>query len=755
MRDKGCANPGTPSSPLAPPGRLWWPSLVVSALLLLLPTITTAGEDDTVELKRPGFRIEVPETVLAGVPVKFVRIQAVDKYGQPDPTYDGQPLITGVTFTERHPTSGVEVEQPLGAFENGKLELETDLQRGRKVYLTASKIVVTPQQGAERTREAAARSVDRLWRWWSIVPPLLAVVLAVWLRNVIVALFAGVWCGAVILTRGDVLAGFLRTLDTYLIGEVVRGDGGEHPHMLIILFTLFLGAMIGVMSRSGGTQAIVNSLIRVTKTREHGQVLTWGMGFAVFFDDYANTLLLGSTMRPVTDRLKISREKLAFLVDSTAAPVAGLAMISTWVGVEVSLIGDTYEQLFGENTDWNGYSAFLASLPYRFYALHLLVFVLLIAYSGHDYGPMLQAEARAMMRGDADAAEESTHATRKPDADSSRPTRILLRNALIPLGMLIVGIAVGLWWTGAEGLAAHNKQLRMQGRSAQEATLWSMLQHSASSRVIFYAAFLASASAVLSAVVFRCLKLREAIDAWIDGAKTMFTAIVILVMAWAVATICNPDHLNTAGFVVELVGGRVSAVWTPGLAFVVAAVISFATGSSYATMGLLLPLFITMTFYLLAGENDADPYHHLLLATIGAVLAGSIFGDHCSPISDTTVLSSAATGCDHLSHVGTQLPYAMTVGVVSLLLGYLPAGFNVPPYVLLPIGLIVLYVLIQFWGRPPETIVAALRDTSVTTAETPDDPPSAATSPSDSTNETAEHPEADTPEEPHADGKTD
>ena len=184
----------------------------------------------------------------------------------------------------------------------------------------------------------------------------------------------------------------------------------------------------------------------------------------------------------------------------------------------------------------------------------------------------------------------------------------------------------------------------------------------------------------------------------------MFFPVIILVLAWGVALMCDTNHLNTSGFLVELTQNRISVTWMPTLAFLLSAAVSFATGTSWATMGLLMPLFISVTYYLLLGINEGgDPNHHLLLATIGAILGGAIFGDHCSPISDTTVLSSAASGCDHIDHVTTQLPYAGSVALVALLLGYVPIGFGFrQPLILMPLGLIVIYLLTHFLGRPVE-----------------------------------------------------
>lgn len=678
-----------------------WPVLLTIASAL-------ASADIELPAERPRFRIEVPDFVLSNVPVQKVVITALNRDGTVDTKFQGRPLIEGIRLDV--PVSqdesdlrgivdgeggGLRVREDaeLPPFKNGSLELTTDHTAGRKVYITDHAIVV-----AAGTRQATTQEVVVTLRWFSLVPPLLAIVLAVWMRNVIIALFIGVWSGAVIYMHGDLAGAFVRTLDTYLIDELVEADDPGHPHMMIAMFTIFLGAMVGVISRSGGSRALVESMVRFTSSRERGQLMTMLLGFAVFFDDYANSLLLGSTMRPVTDRLRISREKLAFLVDSTAAPVAGLALVSTWVGVEIGYISDTYAKL-GMSSEV--YGTFLATIPYRFYALHLLVFVGLIAYMGRDYGPMLTAEVRAattgqLKRGMLESTDDAT-------GDGSAH-QALLRNALVPLCVLLLSIVVGLWWTGATELELQNAVLRLQEQPELPKTLYGILANAHSNQVLLLASFLASAAAVASAVVSRSLTLEQSMAGWLEGARVMLLAVVILVLAWSIATLCDAEHLNTAGFLVELTQGILSVKWMPTVAFLLAAVVSFATGSSWSTMGLLMPLTISLTYYLLLDLNEAEPNHHLMLGAIGGVLAGSIFGDHCSPISDTTVLSSAACDCDHLDHVTTQIPYAISVGGVALVFGYIPVGFGYSPIILLPFGLIVLFLLVQFLGRPVEAV---------------------------------------------------
>ena len=630
------------------------------------------------------FRIEVSGALLTDAPAGRVLVTARGSNGQIDADYSGRLLLDGVKL------GGNGWDREPYRMREGVLSLETDLAAGRKVYVVGNRIRV--RHGAIE----GAVDLRRIWSWLSLLPPLLAIFLAVCLRNVFVALLAGVWSGAVLLSFPHVLEGSFRTLDRFVLGELVQPGQTDKDHMLIVLFTIFLGALIGVMTHSGATTAFVNRLAKFTNSRRRGQILTWLLGLVVFFDDYANTLLVGTTMRPVADRLRISREKLAFLVDSTAAPIAGLAIVSTWVGFEIGQIADAFE---GLQLPANAFAVFVATLPYRFYPILLVAFVWMIAFSGRDFGPMLAAERRAIAQGHVNRPDAGGIGIKEGVTGIVEPKRQLVRNALIPLGALLALVLVGLWWTGMMEVTATNLRRADRGEPVVAATFTSILQAAKGNWVLFIASFAASAVAVVSVIVTRTLTLQEAVEAWIDGAKSMFMALIILVLAWSIAAVCDQENLNTAGFLVELTDGSLSVRWMPTLAFLLSAGISFATGSSFSTMGLLIPLAISVTHYLLLPLNQLDPNHPLMLATIGAVLAGAIFGDHCSPISDTTVLSSAATGCDHLNHVTTQLPYACTVALVAVVVGYVPMGFGYSPYLSTALGLGVLYVLVRLLGR--------------------------------------------------------
>ncbi|TWT63314.1 Na+/H+ antiporter NhaC family protein [Rubinisphaera italica] len=496
----------------------------------------------------------------------------------------------------------------------------------------------------------------------SLLPPVVAIVLAITLRNVLPALFVGVWVGTTIMEGGRPDLGFLRIFDTLLLHQVAApGENGtvDYFHLHIILFTAFLGAMVGIMTLSGGTNAVLNRIASRIDDRRHGQMLTWLMGLIIFFDDYANTLLIGGTMRPLTDRLKISREKLAFLIDSTAAPVAGLSLISTWAGFEVSLLVEGF-QAVGQSV--NGWEVFLATIPYRFYPLTMLLFVFLIGWTGRDYGPMLTAELKA-------AHPDLTPSNDTVSPNNSRNDSLLMRHALLPIGTLLVTVAIGM-----------------------------MMDMDRATEVLVVASFLASAVGVVSTIFSRTFTVNESMEAWIEGAKSMVPAIVILTMAWMIGAICDDDHLKTGRYLQQLVGNSLSPEWLPAVAFIVSAAVSFMTGSSFATMGLLVVPFTELSWTALGGEATliSDP---VLLGTVGSVLAGAIFGDHCSPISDTTVLSAAAADCDHLKHVETQFPYALTVGGTSFLLGCLPIGFGVNVWLCLIVQIVVLFLFLRIVGR--------------------------------------------------------
>lgn len=524
--------------------------------------------------------------------------------------------------------------------------------------------------------------------WLAVLPALLAIAAALLFRQVIVALFLGVWVGAWIAT-GDLAVGWFTglfaTVQVYVLGALADSD-----HASIVIFTLMIGGAVGLIQKNGGTSAIVTVATRWARSAGRGQLATAILGTAVFFDDYANTLIVGGTMRPITDRLRVSREKLAYIVDSTAAPVACLALTTTWIGYEVGLIGTAVSQL--PDYDEGAYSVFLNSIPYSFYPILALFFVYLVATTRRDFGPMLAAERRARQSGqlyrpgsNAEAAEAESEAMEPPP---DAPRRLV--NAVLPIAVLVVGVLTGLWVTGQAAVA----------ESGLDPSLRNVIGEANSYSAMMWASLAAVITAIGLTVGQRILTLEESIDALYAGMRSMLLAVIILVLAWSLAGI--NDVLGTADVLVSWLSDALAPGVVPAIVFLLAAATAFATGSSWGTMGILMPLVIPLAWGVLAadGLHTSGEYHHIIYSTVSAVLAGAVWGDHCSPISDTTILSSLASSCDHIDHVRTQIPYALSVGSVALLLGTLPTGFNAPWWLMLPICAAVLYALIRFVGKP-------------------------------------------------------
>jgi Na+/H+ antiporter NhaC len=410
------------------------------------------------------------------------------------------------------------------------------------------------------------------------------------------------------------------------------------------------------------------------------------MGTAIFFDDYANALLVGATMRPLTDRLRVSREKLAWLVDSTAAPVATVAVISTWVGFEVGLIQEAMARL---DHGTQAYTFFLQSIPYSYYPLLTLFLVYMVAVTGRDFGPMLKAEHRAVHKGQLlrPGAQPASDAPGPAGGTATGPAHPAL--AGIPIFAVILATALGLYFGGRQAAVADG----LASPSLRE-----ILNNADSFAVLTWSALTGATLAIGLAVAGRRLSLVEALDGFLDGVRSMVIAVTILVLAWSLSAAC--DGLGTATHLVEVCRQVLSARLLPMLVFILAAAVSFSTGTSWGTMAILMPLVYPLGHQLpLDAGLDVATALHIHLASVSAVLAGAVFGDHCSPISDTTILSSLATGCDHVDHVKTQLPYALTVAGIAAVLGYLPVGYGVSPWISLVMGLVAVAVVVLRVGR--------------------------------------------------------
>lgn len=525
--------------------------------------------------------------------------------------------------------------------------------------------------------------------WISILPPLAAIILALLSRQVLIALFAGIWLGATFIYGGNPFSGFL-----YALTEYIGKAPADSERIAILIFSLTLGGMVGVMSKSGGTQGIVQKLSKYARNARRGQIATWLMGVLIFFDDYANTLIVGNTMRPLTDKLKISREKLAYLVDSTAAPVANIAIISTWIGYELSLINESF-QAIGLNQ--NAYITFFKTIPFNFYPLFALAFGLAIALWGRDFFSMHRAEQRAadekgVLRGGAVPLADLNNS----ELSVKKEAPLRWYNALIPVMIVIFSTLLGLWFTGAANTILTEQQKQQMDFIRYVSTV---IGNADSFAVLMWAAFIGSFSAIILAIGQRILNLNEAVIAWVGGVKAMVMAALILTLAWAIGNICA--DIQTADYVITVTQGMLSPHLLPLFSFLIAGVIAFATGTSWGTMAILMPIIIPLAYQLPAVDPSISEAvrNEIFLSAIASILAGATFGDHCSPISDTTIMSSMASGADHIDHVRTQLPYALMVAGVSIVFGYLPVGYGMHGWVVLLAGFTVIFLGVRFLGK--------------------------------------------------------
>ena len=541
----------------------------------------------------------------------------------------------------------------------------------------------------------------------TLLPPLFAISLAFATRRTILPLLGGVWLGAAMIRwqGGDPInAPMLAIWDvgwTYGVEASVYspGDGVQSFNVSVIGFVFAIVGMVAIAIRAGGMAGGAARCGRGARAAGATRLATWGMGLVIFFDDYANTLIVGSSMRPLSDRMRISREKLAWIVDSTAAPVAGLSILSTWVAFEISQFSDQLHLV--DLPTGAGYSVFIQTLPYRFYCIMTLVFVGLMCASGRDFGPMFKAERRAWLTGAVfrpGARPMSADATVASEPLPDVPRRAHI--ALVPIAVTLGAIVAMFTWRGE---AAHITHGGLTGMDHVRA----ILQGAGDDNVtlLLWASVAGASTALLLAVGEGLLTLKHALSATVSGSRAMGVAVGVLLLAWAMSSVCA--DLGTREYMASL-SSFASPLWLPAGLFFLACFVSFATGSSWSTMGILLPIVIQLAGDVgsaAAIEAGADPKVGalaMMLMTIGAVLDGSIFGDHCSPISDTTVLSSTAAGSDHMDHVITQVPYAVTVMLVAVAGGYLPAAAGLPAWACLGIGAAALVTCVFVLGRRPD-----------------------------------------------------
>ena len=476
----------------------------------------------------------------------------------------------------------------------------------------------------------------------SLLPPIIAIVLALLTKEVYSSLFVGILSGALIYSNGNVWSMVLTTFDT-MIGKI-----SDSWNVGILIFLVMLGMMVSLVNKAGGSAAYGRWASQRIKTKAGALVSTSILGMLIFIDDYFNCLTVGSVMRPVTDKFKISREKLAYIIDSTAAPVCIIAPISSWAAAVSSIAPE------GE-----GLSLFIRSIPYNLYALLTLMCVIVTSVMGLDFGKMRAVELAAASKKSRENA-------------ASDETKGAVLNLLLPIVVLIVSCVTAMIYTGgffnAESGCYHNFVDAFAGCDASQG--------------LVLGAFVAIAATMLLYLPRRVITFTQFTDSFVDGFKAMVPAILILILAWTLSGITN--QLGAKIYVAALVRGAASGLANllPAIIFLIGVGLAFSTGTSWGTFGVLLPI-VCAVF----------PSGELMVISVSACLAGAVCGDHCSPISDTTIMASAGADCNHIGHVSTQLPYAMTVAGVSFL-GYLLAGFVQTVWIVLPTAVVMMLAIL-------------------------------------------------------------
>jgi Na+/H+ antiporter NhaC len=471
----------------------------------------------------------------------------------------------------------------------------------------------------------------------SLLPPLLAIVLAAKTRNVIIALFSGVLLGATMLQSWNPALGFVSSVSDYVLVQA-----GDDWNASVLILMIAVGGFVGLLERSGGALAFAGAMKELVTSRTRAYVVVWCSAFALFFSDSANPLIRGPLFAPVFDKLRISREKLAYLIDATASSVCVLVPITSWGAFVLTLIAAEMEGLGLADEPM---AVLLRALPFQLYAITALVLVLLVGVLHLDFGPMKAAEIRVKTTGEVLPKGAKLLRADNPAMDSAMAANGRVRDMVLPVATLFGVLATMLLWRGGWPNEPFLEAIA-SGNSVVPAVC-----------LAFLSAGLVSGLLLLT----RGTPVDTCVDGWLKGASGMMPVLLVLVLAWSLSAVCK--QLGTAAYVAGALGGVASPVVIPALVFLVGGVVSFATGSAWGCFAILLPIALPLA------HAAGAPLH----ITVGAVLSGGLFGDHCSPISDTTILASLGSSCDHVQHVYTQLPYALAAASASVV-GYLIAG---------------------------------------------------------------------------------
>ena len=486
--------------------------------------------------------------------------------------------------------------------------------------------------------------------FWSLLPPIIAIALALITKEVYSSLFVGILAGGLLYANFN-----FETTVVHVFNDGFITSVADAYNVGILIFLVVLGILVAMMNKAGGSAAFGRWAAKHIRTKVGAQLATVVLGVLIFIDDYFNCLTVGSVMRPVTDKHKISREKLAYLIEATAAPVCIIAPISSWAAAVSG---------FAEGSGMNGFKLFISAIPYNFYAILTIVMMIAITLMKFDFGPMKKFEANG--KSVIDEAKEKIEAIK--EKQENKKGRVI--DLILPVVVLIIACVIGMIYSGGfftEGEEGYKNFI-------------TAFSNSDASVGLVYGSFITLILSVIFFMIRRVMTFKECMECIPEGFKAMVAPILILVCAWTLKEMTM--SLGAKTFIDSIVRNSASSFMNllPAIIFLIAVGMSFATGTSWGTFGILIPIVIAVF-----GFDKGD----ITIVAISACMAGAVCGDHCSPISDTTIMSSAGAECNHINHVSTQLPYALTVAAVSFV-SYIIAGFVQTVWIVLPVSIILM-----------------------------------------------------------------
>ena len=547
------------------------------------------------------------------------------------------------------------------AIENLDPELDGDLPESEQLLTLAQNyidnyntVVGTDENVSVNAKEAIAQIRTNVTPFyasiWAILPPVIAIVLALITKEVYSSLFIGVLAGGLLYSK----FAFEGTL-VHVVEEGFVASLADSYNVGILIFLVLLGALVCMMNKAGGSAAFGRWASTHIKSRLGAQICTILLGILIFVDDYFNCLTVGSVMRPVTDAKRVSRAKLSYLIDATAAPICIIAPISSWAAAVAG---------FASGSGMNGFELFISAIPYNFYALLTIVMMFTLAFANFDYGPMKLHEMNAYLNGDPFTSGKDD-ADKSDDSESGNPKGKVI-DLVIPVVVLVICCITGMIYSGGFFSGTGFIEAFSNSDASVGLALGSLV------------------AIVIDAIYFflirRIIKFSACMGCLADGFKAMVPAILILTFAWTLKGMT--DSLGAKIFIADIVNTSAASFVNllPAIIFLIAVGLAFATGTSWGTFGILIPIVI-------AAFNGFGS--EITIIAISACMAGAVCGDHCSPISDTTIMASAGAQCNHLNHVSTQLPYAITVAAVSFVC-YIIAGFVQNVYIVLPLAVVLM-----------------------------------------------------------------